>query len=72
VSYVKAIRELVANLAIDVLPEQVFVQVDERAHSVSITWRNSTLLSELQRTAILAKARTLLPPLMKAFQVSIT
>lgn len=71
-SYVKAIRELVGRMAIDVLPEQVFVAVDERARSVSITWQNSKLLSELQRAAILAKAKALLPATMKDFKLSIT
>ena len=59
-------------MAIDVLPEQVFVAVDDRARSVSITWQNSKLLSELQRAAILAKAKALLPATMKGFKLSIS
>jgi hypothetical protein len=70
-SHVKAIRELVGRMAIDVLPEQVFVAVDERARSVSVTWQNSKLLSELQRAAILAKAKALLPATMKDFKLGI-
>jgi hypothetical protein len=71
-TYVKAIRELVGRAAIDVLPEQVFVKVDEAGRSVSITWRNSRLLSEEERSALAAKAHALLPAGMKAFQVSVT
>ena len=71
-SYVKSIRESVSTMAVDVLPEQVFVQVDERGQSISITWRNSALVSQEQRSAILARAQALLPATMKGFRLAIT
>jgi hypothetical protein len=71
-SYIKNIREMVSRMAIDALPEQVFVNVDPPSQSVSITWRNSTLESAEQLAVIVAKAQALLPENVKTYQVSIT
>ena len=70
-SYVRTIRELVSKMAVDVLPEQVFVQVDTPSRSLTIKWRNSTLLSDAQRAAIVTTVQTRLPESIKSYRVSV-